>query len=279
MWPFLLLILSAVPVFAESPPLAIELAGEGDHPAAALEFRRLGLGASGAARGGYYWASAYEYWKAGKYDLADKMLNRAEDAAPMLGTRAVLLRGERALSARDYREAAFYWETVLHSPADADARSLAARRLAVTRLRENDAARAREALLAAPTKHDDGLAALDRYTAGRDKNPKLGGWLGAVPGLGYFYAGEWANGLRSIILNGLFLYGMADTADREQWGAFAVITFFEFTWYSGSIYGGIDASHRYNRRRLEDAVAGVDGGAKFEPDFSQLPVVTLQFRF
>ena len=85
--------------------------------------------------------------------------------------------------------------------------------------------------------------------------------------------------LPSIILNRLFLYGMADTANNEQWGAFAVITFFEFTWYSGSIYGGIDAAHRYNRNRLDSAVNAINGEAGFEPDYEQLPTLVLQFRF
>ena len=71
--------------------------------------------------------------------------------------------------------------------------------------------------------------------------PWVGGVLGLVPGLGYVYSGEFANGARSLILNGLFIWGMVETAEREQWAAFSVLTFFEFTWYSGSIYGGAEA--------------------------------------
>ena len=74
--------------------------------------------------------------------------------------------------------------------------------------------------------------------------------MGLIPGFGYFYSGEYASGLRAILLNGLFIYGMIDTADKDEWGAFAVISFFEFTWYGGSIYGGIDAAYRYNRQRV-----------------------------
>ncbi|MBU1909693.1 MAG: hypothetical protein KJ726_06585, partial [Verrucomicrobia bacterium] len=114
---------------------------------------------------------------------------------------------------------------------------------------------------------------------GRDRSPKLGGMLGFIPGVGYFYAGEWANGFRSILLNSLFLFGMVDTADEEQWGAFAVITFFEFTWYYGSIYGGIDGAHRYNRNRLETAVNGIHGASGFEPESTRLPTVSLKFQF
>lgn len=271
LWPF------SLGVKAE---LAVQLAGEGDHPAAAIEFRRLALEASDkSAGGGYYWAAAHEYWRAGEFGLADKMLDRAEDSAPDLGASALLLRAENAAAAQKWDEASFYLGSVLGSRAGDDAKSLAARRLAVAEMKREDAAAAREALAKSPSKPDTALAAIDRYEAGRDKSPKLGGVLGMIPGLGYIYAGEYANGLRSIILNGLFIFGMVDTAQDDEWGAFAAITFFEFTWYSGSIYGGIDASHRYNRRRLDDCIGGINGAAAFEPDYTALPTVTLKFKF
>ncbi|MBN1558006.1 MAG: membrane protein insertion efficiency factor YidD [Lentisphaerae bacterium] len=90
------------------------------------------------------------------------------------------------------------------------------------------------------------------------RSPRLGGILGLVPGLGYAYSGEYANALRSLLLNGIFIWGMVETAGEEQWGGFAVISFFELTWYSGSIYGGIDAAHRFNARQ-RGAQAGPDG--------------------
>ena len=83
--------------------------------------------------------------------------------------------------------------------------------------------------------------------------------LGLVPGLGYAYSGEWGNMVRSMVLNGLFGWAMYECADRDEWGLFAVATFFELTWYTGSVYGGVDAAHRYNRERLEDAAAALRG--------------------
>ena len=121
--------------------------------------------------------------------------------------------------------------------------------------------------------------ALDIYARGHDKSPKVGGLLGMIPGMGYMYAGEYGNGFRSIILNSLFIFGMVSTAQDDEWGAFAVITFFEFTWYSGSIYGGVDASHRYNRDRLESSISRINGDAGFEPDQRQLPALVLRFSF
>ena len=58
-----------------------------------------------------------------------------------------------------------------------------------------------------------------------------------------------------------------------------MLTFAEFTWYSGSIYGGIDAAHRHNQRRLDDAVAEIRGERRLQPDFSAVPIVALKFEF
>ena len=103
--------------------------------------------------------------------------------------------------------------------------------------------------------------------------------LGLVPGFGYIYSGEYANAARSIILNGLFIWGMVETAADDQWAVFSVLTFAELTWYSGSIYGGIDSAHRHNQRRLDAAVSDVRGEKQLRPDLAQVPLFTLKFDF
>jgi hypothetical protein len=116
---------------------------------------------------------------------------------------------------------------------------------------------------------------VDRYARRRDRVPWLGGVLGLIPGLGHAYSGEYANAARCLLLNGLFLYGMAHTAQREEWGAFAAIGFFELTWYTGSIYGGVDAAERHNRDALNACLDDVGGGAGFSPDLTRIPLVSL----
>ena len=260
--------------------LATELSGDGDHEGAAVEFRRLALEATEATgRGGFYWAAAHEYWLAGQYDTADKMLNRAENESPALAPNAMLLRGENAASQSKWKDASFYLESVLKGGTNDRAAAVASRRLSAVYLAGKDVSAAREALAKSAEKHDDELAAIDQYARGRNKRPMVGGLLGLIPGLGYMYAGEYANGLRSLLLNGLFIFGMVNTGERDEWGAFAAITFFELTWYSGSVYGGIDASHRYNDRRLQQCIDRVEGTSGFEPDYGQLPVVSLRFQF
>lgn len=270
---------------AAEPPapeggLARSLAEEAHYEEAALEYRRLALAEPDPARrGGYYWAAAYAYLRAQDPERAQAMLDRAEDDAPELATPAMLLRAETTQAAGQQEESAFYLESVLAGSPDGQTQRYVRQLLAATHLRLHEPVKARALLANADWDADSARAAIDAYQRGRDKKPRLGALLGAVPGLGYVYAGEYANGLRSLILNGLFIYGMANTANKEQWGAFSVITFFEFTWYTGSIYGGIDASHRYNRERRQRCIKAVHAGAAFEPDLEAVPAVVLRFSF
>ncbi|MBU4211859.1 MAG: hypothetical protein L6437_13625 [Kiritimatiellae bacterium] len=260
--------------------LAQELSGEGQHEPAALEYRRLALSVTDPkARGGLFWVTAYEYTRARQWNLAPALLDRAEDSDRELKSVALLLRAEVASAEKKHVEAVYYLQSAVGEETTSDMRKFVVRRVAGEHLRAGQSAQARVVLSQAPGNEAAALAALQSYERERDKSPVLGGVLGLIPGLGYMYAGEYANGLRSLILNGLFMGAMVYSGVEDQWGAFAVISFFELTWYSGSIYGGIDAAQRYNRARQERCLEAVQGQAAFVPDFKQLPIVSLQFRF
>lgn len=260
--------------------LAQELSGEGQHESAALEYRRLALSETKPqARGGLFWVAAYEYARARQWNLAPALLDRAEDSDRDLKSVALLLRAEVASAEKKHAEAVYYLQSAVGEETTSDMRKFVARRAAGEHLRAGQGDQARAVLSQAPGDEAAALAALARYERERDKSPVLGGVLGLIPGLGYMYSGEYANGLRSLILNGLFAGAMVYSGVEDQWGAFAVISFFEITWYSGSIYGGIDAAQRYNRTRQERCLEAVQGQAAFIPDFKKLPIVSLQFRF
>ena len=260
--------------------LAQELSGEGQHASAALEYRRLALSETKPqARGGLFWVAAYEYTRARQWNLAPALLDRAEDSDRELKSVALLLRAEVASAEKKHTEAVYYLQSAVGENSSPDMRKFAVRRVAGEYLRAGQSAQARAVLSQASGNEATALAALTSYERERDKSPVLGGVLGLIPGLGYIYAGEYANGFRSLILNGLFVGAMVYSGVEDQWGAFAVISFFELTWYSGSIYGGIDAAQRYNRVRQERCLEAVQGQAAFVPDFKQLPVISLQFRF
>lgn len=266
-----------------NPPdgtLARQLVEEGDHRSAAVEWRRLGMQAQEPEiKAGLFWASAHQYLQANEPRIADAMLDQAEWASVEIEDAANLLRAKGAMQLRDRRQATFYWSSLQRGADDQQARRMAHRQLAALAFLEGDVEASRRWLETSPDDEDMLLRRLAEFEAGRDKRPRIGGLLGMVPGMGYAYAGEYANAFRSLILNSLFIYGMVDTARNDHWGGFAVITFFEITWYTGSIYGGFDATHRYNQRRREIFLEPIEATRHVEPDWAEIPVVILRFPF
>jgi hypothetical protein len=255
------------------------LAKDGDWANAALEFRRLALAENDPApRTGWHWASAWSYTRAGRADASERQLDQVERERSELRAPVMILRAENAEARHDRAAAQYFWESLSSDP-EGTVRGLAARRSAALKVRSGDLPGARRALAAGLEPPADALDALARYERAERRNPRIGGLLGLIPGLGYAYSGEFANAARSAVLNGLFIWILTRTAGDESWGAFALAGFFEATWYTGSIYGGIDAAHRWNRRLEDEAVRQVIGGASAEPDWSALPLIQLRFRF
>ena len=260
--------------------LARELAEMKLHAESALEYRRLAIAEEAApARAAFYWMAGYEYARAERREQTDRMLTRAEDADPARDIEIKLLRAENERARFRPREAAFYLESVALAAPVGPAKEFAARRLAALRLEMGDFEGARAALRLAPEPSETGLAAIAEYERGRDKSYIVGGLLGLVPGLGYAYSGEYANALRSLIMNALCIWGIVEFADREQWAGVAVVGFAGITFYSGSIYGGVDSAFRYNRRRLQRATLAIEGRASFAPEPELLPTLSLRFSF
>lgn len=280
-----LMILPAMAMLAQAGPetdlkLARELATGNDHGQAALEFRRLAMDArESAAQGAYYWMAGYEYWKAGRVDQADRMLGQVEDTAPGLETEVYLLRAENSRSRNRPRESIFYFESLTSTNRPVAVRQLASRKLSAVRLQVRDFEGARQALNGGADSRAEGFGAIAAYERGRDKSPVVGGLLGLIPGLGYAYSGEYASATRSLLLNALCIWGMVSFAEDETWGGVAVVGFAELTFYSGSIYGGVDAAVRYNQNRLQAATRTIEGRAGFQPDYAVLPVLSLRVEF
>ena len=267
---------------AQSLALADEFLSSGDGTAAALEYRRLEADADPSdakLRGSLLVAAADAYRTDGEWGRMGRVLDRAEaDAAvrQAVNDELLLLRMVRAEGLREWASAAEWGETLAESRADPAEAARVARLAAADWLLASSPTDARRTT-------DDPAArdAIDRYLARHDKSPRIGGLLGLIPGMGYAYSGEWGNMFRSIFLNGIFGWAMYETADRDQWGLFAVSTFFELTWYTGSIYGGIDAAHRHNRERLDATVRelrGDDGHPRIERD-RRVDIFSLKLAF
>jgi TolA-binding protein len=84
------------------------------------------------------------------------------------------------------------------------------------------------------------------------KSPALAGLMSAViPGTGHFYTGRWRDGTIALLLNGAFLAAGIEAVSAGNEAAAGVLLFFEAAWYSGTIYGAVNAAQKYNRD-LED---------------------------
>ncbi len=209
--------------------LATELLGEQRYTLSAVEFRRFAMEAPAPPeQAAAYLYSGYAYLQAGEPDSSSEMLDRAEaaDGESSYANELALLYAETARLQKDAGSALYFYDILAEDGSGEPYRIFALRRSAAIHLANGDTAAARTQLERSPADESAALQALQAYAGGKDKSPKIGGWLGLIPGAGYWYSGEIANGFRSLLLNGVFIFGMVHTAQEDQWGAFAAITFF-----------------------------------------------------
>ena len=263
--------------------LAMELLNEREYGLSAVEFRRFAMESpEPASQSSAYLYAGYAYLMNHSHVSAGEMLDRAEstDASSAYSAELTLLNAENARLANDPDTALYFYDALAAESDQSAFQTFSLRRAASIHLTRGDVVAARQNLERSPMDESRSLQALETYANGKDKSPKAGGLWGLFPGAGYWYSGEIANGFRSLILNSLFIYGMVDTAQDDQWGAFAVISFFELTWYSGSIYGGVDAAHRYNRDRLDATIHAVESDMTYRPDPAVvIPLVKFSIQF
>lgn len=258
--------------------LATQLADTSEFEPAAIEYRRAALITNKKSdKAVFSMFSADSYLKADMPQLSIKELDKASNNSTTLDNELSLLYFKSNEKLGKYDNALFYLEP-LQFEEDSYAR-YAKLNIASIRMRQGNPEEALSGLQDAEFDTSKAIRAIRNYQSKSDKKPWLGGLLGMVPGLGYAYSGEYANAFRSLILNSLFIFGMVETAKDDEWGAFAVISFFELTWYSGSIYGGLDAAHRYNRNRLDDCIREISGNTDFHLTPRTLPAFTISFDF
>lgn len=273
---FATIILSAFQSIAAE--LAFELLNEGSHKESALEFRRLSYGATNDyTKALWHLMSAYAYKEAGEFTLASSSLDRSEALdIDSFECTLTLLRADIAYKRRNYPEAVFYYSSLGKSATESDILHYAREGHIASLLLDGKVERAIR-------KAEDGdkelVEPLLRYGETSRKRPWVGGLFGIIPGMGYLYSGEYGNCIRSLVLNGLFAWAMIDTAKDEDWGLFSVATFFELTWYTGSIYGGIDAAKRHNKEALDNAIAEIRSTPEPKPIVTILPVLSFRFGF
>lgn len=92
------------------------------------------------------------------------------------------------------------------------------------------------------------LAAYDEIPT---KNPTLAGTLSIVPGGGQFYCNRYRDGLTAFLVNAGLILAAWEAFDNDLPALGSVITFVEFGFYAGNIYGAVSSAHKFNRDRMD----------------------------
>jgi TolA-binding protein len=91
------------------------------------------------------------------------------------------------------------------------------------------------------------------------KSPALAGLMSAVvPGTGQFYTGRFRDGAIALLLNGAFLAAGLEAVSAGNEAAAGLLLFFEAAWYSGAIYGAVNATQKYNLDLEERWLQGLE---------------------
>jgi len=99
----------------------------------------------------------------------------------------------------------------------------------------------------------EALPLLDEAETRPRKSPLAAGVMSAiVPGSGYAYAGRPRDGLMAFLVNGLFIAGTIVAIDNENYPAAALIGGVGLPFYLGNIYGGANATHKWNLSIAQD---------------------------
>jgi TolA-binding protein len=91
------------------------------------------------------------------------------------------------------------------------------------------------------------------------KSPALAGLMSAlIPGTGHFYTGRWRDGTIALLLNAAFLTAGIEAVSAGHEAAAGLLLFFEAAWYSGAVYGAVNAAQKYNRDLEERWLQGLE---------------------
>jgi tetratricopeptide (TPR) repeat protein len=99
---------------------------------------------------------------------------------------------------------------------------------------------------------DDLKAALVRSDTIAVKNPTTAGMLSIVPGGGQLYCKRYQDAMTAFLINAGLIWAAWEAFDNEQYALGGVISFVEFGFYAGNIYGAVSGAHKYNRDRISE---------------------------
>ena len=84
------------------------------------------------------------------------------------------------------------------------------------------------------------------------KNPTTAGFLSIIPGGGQLYCNRYQDATTAFLINAGLIWAAWEAFDNEQYALGSVISFVEFGFYAGNIYGAVSSAHKYNRDRITE---------------------------
>lgn len=89
---------------------------------------------------------------------------------------------------------------------------------------------------------------LDKEALIPKKDPNLAGFLSIIPGGGYLYCERYQDALIAFLLNGGLILAAYESFDKGHGALGGLLTFVEFGFYAGNIYGAVTSAHKFNRQ-------------------------------
>jgi tetratricopeptide (TPR) repeat protein len=103
------------------------------------------------------------------------------------------------------------------------------------------------------------------------KHPTTAGFLSIVPGGGQLYCNRYQDALTAFLINAGLIWAAWEAFDDEQYALGSVITFVEFGFYAGNIYGAVSGAHKYNRDRVTEFRERLNQRRQISLSLAQVP--------
>ena len=93
--------------------------------------------------------------------------------------------------------------------------------------------------------------ALSRHDRIPAKDPFMAGLFSIIPGAGQVYCGRYQDALTAFLINAGLILSAWEAFDNDLYALGGVISFVEFGFYSGNIYGAVSSAHKFNRDQVK----------------------------
>ena len=201
-----------------------------------------------------------------RFSAAIEAFNGVIEKYPASGfaTEAGFMRSRCHVKVNDTKMALSRLENMARSATETDVRDRAFYRIGRLQLKNGKISSARSAFAAVTPENrahyriEKILAQLDRPRELARKNPLLAGLYSIFPGGGYVYTGRYRDALIAFVINTGMAVAAWESFDNDLPAIGGMISAVGLGFYSGSIYGGINAAHKYNQRAYDAFVHSLE---------------------